>query len=131
MRITFLFRLVILGLFMLMVVSVVSAFAAGISLPSTNVGSQAVAVTAEDIKPPACGSLSLTQIVSGAGTLTGTAGNDLIIGSDGADTIDGLGGNDCILGSGGDDTLIGNEGNDVCLGGSGSNIFTACEAQDS
>ena len=122
-------RLFILGLFALIVVSVVSAFAAGISVPASNVGQQSVSVTAEDIKPAACGALYLTNIVSGSGALTGTAANDLIIGSAGTDTIDGAGGDDCILGSGGDDALTGNEGNDVCLGGIGSDTFTECEAE--
>ena len=118
-----------LGLFALIVVSVVSAFAAGISVPASNVGQQSVSVTADDIKPAACGALYLTNIVSGSGTLTGTAANDLIIGSAGADTIDGAGGDDCILGSGGDDALTGQEGNDVCLGAAGNDTFTDCEVE--
>ena len=129
MRIPFAIKLLALGALALIVVSVVSAFAAGLSVPASNVGQQSVPVTAEDIKPPACASLYLTSIVSGSGTLTGTAANDLVIGSAGADTIDGLGGDDCILGSGGDDSLTGNDGNDVCLGGPGNNIFTDCEVE--
>lgn len=129
MRITILLRLLILGSFALIFVSVLSAFAAGLSLPSSNVGRQPVAVTAEDIKPPACDSLSLTNIVSGSGTLSGTAANDLITGSSGSDTIDGLGGDDCILGGDGDDQIIGGDGNDVCLGGPGTDSFTTCESE--
>jgi hypothetical protein len=122
-------QLVFLGLLAILIVSVVSAFAAGISAPGSNIGHQSVPVTAEDIKPAACDALYLTNIVSGSGALTGTTSNDLIIGSAGADSIDGLSGNDCILGGGGDDSLIGNEGNDVCLGGTGSDTFTDCEAE--
>src|SRR5687767_8685281 len=122
-------RFVFLGLLALLIVSAVSAFAAGISVPASNVGQQSVPVTAEDIKPTACDGLYLTTIINGSGTLTGTAGNDLIIGSAGADLIDGLDGNDCILGGGGDDPLIGNTGNDVCLGGTGNDSFTDCEAE--
>ena len=129
MRIPFSIRFAIIGLIALIAVSVVSAFAAGISVPAANVGQQSVSVTAEDIKPAACGSLYLTNIVHGSGLFTGTAGIDLIIGSSGADTIDGLGGDDCILGSGGDDSLTGNEGNDVCLGGAGTDTFTDCEVE--
>ncbi len=123
-------QLFALGSFVLILVSITSAFAAGISMPSSSVGQQAISVTAEDIKPPACEALYLTNIVSGSGTLTGTVGNDLIIGSVGADTIDGLGGNDCILGGGGDDSLIGNDGDDACLGGPGNDIFTNCEVEN-
>lgn len=122
-------RLVFLGLLALLIVSAVSAFAAGISVPAANVDQQTAPVTAEDIKPAACGALILTNIISGAGTLTGTAGNDLIIGSAGADLIDGLGGSDCILGGGGLDTITGNEGNDVCLGGPETDMFLGCEVE--
>jgi hemolysin type calcium-binding protein len=130
MRISIVLRLVILGLLALIFVSVVSAFAAGVSLPSSNVGQQSMPVTAEDIKPPACKALYLTNIVSGSGTLIGTAANDLIIGSAGVDTIDGLGGNDCILGGNGDDLITGGDGTDICLGGSGTDIFSTCESEN-
>jgi len=129
MRIPTSLKIFAFGSFLLILASIVSAFAAGISMPSSNVGQQSIPVTAEDIKPPACDALDLTSIVSGSGSLTGTAANDLIIGSAGADSIDGSGGDDCILGGGGDDSLIGNDGNDVCLGGPGSNTFTNCEVE--
>ena len=129
MRITTSLKVFTFGSFALILTSVVSAFAAGISVPSSNVGQQSVPVTPEDIKPLACSALDITSIVSGSGTVTGTSANDLIIGSAGADSIDGLGGDDCILGGGGDDSLIGNDGNDVCLGGPGSDIFTNCEVE--
>jgi Hemolysin-type calcium-binding repeat (2 copies). len=129
MRIPTALKLFTFGSFLLILASVVSAFAAGISVPSSIVGQQSVSVTAEDIKPSDCDALYLTNIVSGSGTLTGTAANDLIIGSAGADSIDGLGGDDCVLGGGGDDSLLGNDGNDVCLGGPGSDIFTDCEVE--
>jgi Ca2+-binding RTX toxin-like protein len=119
-----------LGLLVLIVVSVASAFAAGISIPNSNVGQQSVPVTAEDIKPAACATLYLTSIVSGSGALTGTAGNDLIIGSAGVDTIDGLGGDDCILAGNGDDILTGSDGTDICIGGSGIDTFTTCESEN-
>ncbi len=129
MRIPYPIRLVALGFFALIAVSVATAFAAGITVPSSNIGSESIPVTAEDLKPSACNGISLTQIISGSGTLTGTSGNDLIIGSSGADIIDGLGGDDCILGGGGDDSLDGNDGTDVCLGGPGSDTFTNCEVE--
>ncbi|HUF00687.1 MAG TPA: hypothetical protein VMN99_15640 [Anaerolineales bacterium] len=130
MRIPVSLQLFALGSLAMIVVSIVSAYAAGLSMPSSNAGQQSVSVTAEDIKPSACAALYLTNIVSGSGTFTGTAANDLIIGSAGADTIDGLGGDDCILGAGGDDSLTGNDGNDVCLGGPGNDIFIDCEVED-
>ena len=122
-------RLVLLGLLTLLIVSVVSAFAAGLSVPASNLGQQSVPVTAEDLKPAACGGIYLSNIVRGSGTFTGTAANDLIIGSAGTDTIDGAGGDDCILGSAGDDSLAGSDGNDVCIGSAGTDTFTDCEVE--
>lgn len=122
-------RLVFLGLFALLIVSVVSAFAAGLNMPASNLGQQSVAVTAEDVKPAACGGIYLSNIVRGSGTFTGTAANDLIIGSAGTDTIDGAGGDDCIMGSAGDDSLIGSDRNDVYIGSAGSDTFTDCEVE--
>ena len=129
MRIPSLLRLVFFGMLALILVSVISAFAAGINVPASNVGQRSVSVQAEDIKPPACESLYLTNIVSGSGTVTGTTANDLIIGSAGADTIDGLGGDDCILGGDGDDQITGGDGNDVCIGSGGTDSFTDCESE--
>jgi hypothetical protein len=118
------------GLLALILVSITSAFAAGLSVPASNVGQHSVPITAEDIKPAACAALYLTNIVSGSGALTGTAGNDLIIGSAGADTIDGLGGDDCILGGIGDDVITGSDGIDICIGGPGTDTFTTCESEN-
>jgi len=96
-------------------------------VPASNVGQQSLPVTAEDLKPAACETLYLTNIVSGSGALTGTSANDLIIGSSGADTIDGLGGNDCILSGSGNDFTDGNAGSDVCFGNPGTDTFINCE----
>jgi Tol biopolymer transport system component len=61
----------------------------------------------------------------GAGDIYGTAGNDIICGSDGPDRIFGGGGNDIILGLGGDDQLLGNVGgNDRLFGGAGNDRIT-------
>jgi len=127
MRIPFSLKLLALGSLALLLVSVVSAFAAGLSVPASNVGQQPLPVTAEDLKPAACETLYLTNIVSGSGVLTGTSANDLIIGSSGADTIDGLGGNDCILSGSGNDFTDGNAGSDVCFGNPGTDTFINCE----
>lgn len=122
-------QILTLGLFALIVVSAATAFAAGITMSPPNAGAQSVPVTAEDIKPSACSGIYLTNTVSGSGAVTGTSGNDLIIGSPGPDTINGLGGDDCILGGNGDDSLTGEDGVDVCLGGPGSDTFVDCEIE--
>lgn len=118
-----------LGLVALILVSAATAFAAGITVSPSNAGQESVPVTAEDLKPAACDGITLTQVISGSGTFTGTSENDLLIGSPGSDSIDGLGGDDCILGGGGDDSLTGNEGADICLGGPDIDTFFTCEGE--
>lgn len=129
MRISAPLRFLFLGLLGLILVSVVSAFAAGLSVPASNIGQQTIAITVQDIRPDACKGLYLTNVIRGSGTITGTSANDLIIGSAGPDMIDGLEGDDCILGGQGDDQITGGEGTDICLGGSGMNIFLTCETE--
>ena len=123
------FKLTLLGLVVLIFASIFTAFAAGITIPESNATYLSFPVTAEDIKPPACSALFLTNIVRGSGAITGTAGNDLILGSSGNDTIDGMGGDDCIEGAAGDDTIDGNTGTDICLGGAGTDTFSNCETE--
>ncbi len=127
MRIRLLLRVAGFGLVLLAFISVVSAVAATNNVPSSRLSDVHLLVGANDLKPAACASLDLTNVVSGAGTITGTSGNDLILGSSGADTIDGGGGDDCILGGAGDDTIDGNTGTDICIGGAGTDTFNNCE----
>jgi len=122
-------RLLTFGLVALIIISAVTAFAAVNTVPATNVAHQKAAVGINDVKPSICTGWFLTNLVTGAGTFTGTEGNDLILGGSGADIIDGLGGDDCILGGGGDDQITGGDGNDVCIGGPGADIFTTCEGE--
>lgn len=121
-------QLVAFSLATLILISVFTAFSAGIWVSNTTVGTGSASVTPNRVKPPACDGLNLTNIVTGAGTVTGTSGNDLILGSSGDDTIDGLGGDDCILGGEGDDVINGNSNTDICLGGQGADTFIACES---
>jgi Ca2+-binding RTX toxin-like protein len=121
------FQIILFGLIVLILVSVIAAFAAGLEVDPSTVGRELIPISADDIKPPECSALTLTNIVRGSGTFTGTSGNDLILGSSGADTIDGLGGDDCILGAGGDDNITGGDATDVCIGGLGINSFDTCE----
>ena len=123
------FQIMLFGLIALILVSVLTAFAAGIDIDPTNAGIESISVEAEDIKPSACSAMYLANIVRGTGTIIGTEGNDLIIGSSSADTIDGLGGDDCILGGSGDDFVTGGDGTDVCIGSPGTDTFTTCETE--
>ncbi|TAK14902.1 MAG: hypothetical protein EPO32_00095 [Anaerolineae bacterium] len=118
-------------LLMLVILSygVMSAFAAANTVPETGADVNDVAMTANTLKPAACAGLTLTNLVEGSGTLNGTAGNDLILGSGGADTIDGSGGDDCIVAGGGDDGIDGGNDTDICIGGAGTDTFANCETQ--
>ncbi|MDZ7855404.1 calcium-binding protein [Sphaerotilus sp.] len=63
-------------------------------------------------------------------SVTGTAGDDLILGSDGLDNLSGLAGNDTIAGSSGDDTLSGGAGDDVLEDGEGFNLLQGGDGDD-
>lgn len=65
-----------------------------------------------------CGSLEVT--VRGAGTIVGTSGDDVILGSDGPDIIRGGGGNDVICSGDGDDDVRGGSGSDTIFAGDGN-----------
>jgi Ca2+-binding RTX toxin-like protein len=94
------------------------------SLPATKLGQSVVSVTANDLKPADCASVSVTNVVTGGGTVNGSSGNDLILGSSGDDTIDGSSGDDCIVGGAGADTITGSAGS-VCIG-SADATFVGC-----
>lgn len=129
MRSRFVFQIILFGLLLLIFISSVTAFAANMTIAESNVGHNSIMVTANDLKPNACSSLNLTNIVSGSGVITGTDGNDLIIGGSSNDTVNGRGGDDCILGGIGDDTIDGGDGTDICIGGAGADSFSTCETE--
>jgi Ca2+-binding RTX toxin-like protein len=129
MRRRFPLRALIFGLVALVIMTSLTAVAATNTIPSTRIAAQAVSFNINHLKPSACSGISVTTLITGTGTITGTAGNDLILASASADTIDGLGGDDCILGGGGDDTINGGSGSDVCIGGGGTDLFTDCETE--
>ena len=122
-------RILGLGLFTLLVVTAVTALAATNTVPSTRVINELISFNLNHLKPAACASITVSTVVTGSGTINGTAGNDLILGSSNLDTIGDLAGDDCILGGDGDDVITGGLGSDVCLGGPGNDIFLSCETQ--
>jgi len=97
-------------------------------VPSSRAGSSAGGrPTANQLKPPACAALNLTNITYGGG---GGNQNTLVLGTAGNDTLVGAAGNDCLVGGTGNDRLIGNGGIDVCLGGPGNDVLhPSCETQ--
>jgi Ca2+-binding RTX toxin-like protein len=56
--------------------------------------------------------------------VTGTAGDDILYGTDDPDTITGDTGNDKLFGFGGNDTLDGGDGSDMLDGGAGADTMT-------
>lgn len=111
--------------------AVFTAVAAAINLPTVRADQDTFNLTADDLKPPECNGITLTNIVDVGAGETGTPANDLILGTDKSDAeIRGGAGDDCILGGKGDERqkigkdwgpgLFGEEGNDVLIGGPGS-----------
>jgi hypothetical protein len=73
--------------------------------------------------PPTCNGVRAT-INAEHGLAIGTAGDDVIAGSNGSDTINGGGGHDLICGAGGNDTITGGAGRDVIIGGFGDDTLS-------
>jgi len=130
-------RLVLLLLAVAVIAGSLNALASSNTVPVSGSDVATRAVTANDLKPPACASLNLTTVVTGP---LGTAGNDLMLGSAGDDSLDGGAGSDCIVGGDGNDTLTGGPGDDIligglgsdtCIGGEGVNTFDpSCEVNE-
>jgi len=84
------------------------------------------AITAEQLKPAACAGLTLGTIITDGddgttdGTINGTTGNDLLLGTDGPNTLNGGGGIDC---------FVAGSGVDTCNGGAGTDVFIDCETE--
>jgi len=99
-------------------------------VPSTKAVNNSQAITAETLKPAACAGITLTAILTGAGNITGTNANELII-SDGTvnNKLNGGGGNDCIIGSSVKNQFTGGAGTDVCIGNGGGDTFATGETQ--
>ncbi|PIG95170.1 FG-GAP repeat protein [Gloeocapsopsis sp. IPPAS B-1203] len=73
-------------------------------------------IGAVDANPNSNSRAGESYIVFGFRSLFGTAGNDVLLGSNTRDCLSGLDGNDTVAGGLGDDTLLGGAGNDVLRG---------------
>ena len=122
-------RIPVVILVVLALASAFSVLTASNTVPVTRAGNPSDPLTAQKLKPSACGALVLAGTVTGGGTFTGTAANDLVLAGAAADRPDGRGGDDCIVAGGGNDTITGGTGNDVCIGGPGTDTFATCETQ--
>ena len=85
----------------------------------------AIGTGAEALRPIR---IQLTDVVE---TLSGTAGNNHLVGTSAAETLRGLAGNDRLSGGAGNDTLIGGLGIDTLHGGAGHDSFVFTTMRDS
>jgi Ca2+-binding RTX toxin-like protein len=119
-------RILLISLVLMIVISAIYGLSASNTVPESGLGSETQSVTAEQVKPVECNSLSLEFISSSS---TGSILNDLVLGTSSSDSLSGLSGNDCLVGGEGDDTLDGGEGTDICIGGGGADTFLNCETE--
>ena len=99
------------------------------TVPQTGAARRRQDIDPNDLRPSQC-RMGVTSKITGSGTLTGTAENDLIVGGSTADTLDGDAGDDCLHGGDGNDALNGGDGTDVCIGGLGTkDSFKFCETE--
>ncbi len=100
------------------------------SIPPSRAGISYHPTTAQQLAPPECAGMVLTSVAWGDnGTLNGTNGNELLIGSDNTNRINGRNGDDClVIGARKDNRLDGGPGNDVCVGNA-TTRFDNCELQ--
>lgn len=63
-------------------------------------------------------------------TMTGGAGDDLLVDNDNGNTLDGGDGNDTLIANGGCDVLDGGDGDDFLSGGAGHDAFSGGEGSD-
>ncbi len=132
--------LVILLLNFMIILGIVMGSATANIVPASFASDTKHQTQANELKPPQCNGLNLTNVVILANGDSPTNGNDLILGTAGTDIVNGGQGNDCIVGGGGDDNqcnswiiilcrwfpqafldgLDGGAGTDVIIGGSGT-----------
>lgn len=114
-----LLRLAMLSLPVLLVLSIISAQAASVRIPQSNLGRSLVPITANDLKPPECAGLNLTAVSNNGSTNIPT----LILGTSATENLRGRSTSDCIVGGSGNDTLRSNGGQSILIGGTGSDTL--------
>ena len=99
-------------------------------------GNETATVTVDDLRFSASSSVTgITLLADGVTTkitalgaspisISGTAGNEILIGNTGANTLTGGSGDDTLSGGAGNDILDGGEGNDIVSGGKGDDTIT-------
>jgi Ca2+-binding RTX toxin-like protein len=116
-------RIGVLALVGALTASLITALTATNSVPATRADHNLLSIGPNDLKPAECAGITVTTLLPGSGTFSGTGASELVLGGSGADTITAGGGDDCILGGGGNDSIRGESGTDVCIGGPGIDTF--------
>lgn len=122
-----------LAFLLFLLLSIGVALSATNSVSTSGLSDQTINITANDLKPAECASLSLNNVVLViAGVPLVTTGNsgDLILGTNTSDDITARKGDDCIVGGAGDDIIDGNQGNDIILGGAGNDQINGNNSDD-
>ncbi|MDA0264991.1 MAG: hypothetical protein O3A93_00150 [Chloroflexi bacterium] len=116
-------------LLVLAIGSVAVVFTASNTVPPTSAGMSIISVGPNEIKPRECSGITVTNIVIVTdGLQTGTAFNDLMLGSATVSVLDGGAGDDCIVTGNLAAVITGGLGNDVCIGKITS-LFDGCESE--
>jgi hypothetical protein len=104
-------------------VGLVTSFTATNTVPMSQVGVSKQTLDVNQLASPYCASLVLTKlVVATSSTVTGTSGNDLVLGRNatGTQSLNGGGGDDCIIAGGGTssttNTIDGGAGTNICIG---------------
>ncbi len=114
-------RIVLVGAFIVALsASTLTTHAALTVVPQTSIGRFVGSVVVNDFRPPERAGLTLTNLVTGSGDLTGTNQNDLILGGTAGQTVSAKNGDDCILTGSGGDLVKAGGGADVIVGESGA-----------
>jgi hypothetical protein len=121
------YRAAFFGLLLLIIASVITAMATSNTVVESGADRDSESLDANDLKPPACSGLNLTNVVTDG---AGTTANDLVVGDENDNTLDGGDGADCLVGGNGDDTLTGGAGDDVLIGGGGTDTCTGGSGSD-
>ena len=113
----------------------VTSFTAANTVPLSRASVTRSTLTPSQLAPSYCASLALTKlVVATTSTVTGTTGNDLVLGRGalGSQALNGGSGDDCIVAGGStsstSNTIDGGPGTDICIGAPGTTMtFTNCE----
>ena len=113
----------------------VTSFTATSTVPLSRASVSKSTLDPSQLAPSYCASIVFSKlVVATTSTVTGTSGNDLVLGRNatGAQTMNGGSGDDCVIAGGSSasttNTIDGGAGTDICIGAPGTAMtFTNCE----